>query len=79
MNQKQLADVLIKILGLSFGVDGVIRIFSGVISIFSEVIRNGISGIYFWTTPLTGGALVLIAFLLIVLSQTIADVMFRDE
>jgi len=81
MNQKQLANVLIKILGLSFGVEGVVRIFTGIISIFSEVASRGLPGLYLylWTTPLGGLAIGVIGFVLIVLSRTIADILFGDE
>jgi hypothetical protein len=79
MNQKQFANVLIKVLGIYFLVDGVIRIFSGVISLFSAMIARGISGIYLWATPVIGIILAIIGFLLIVLSQPIADLLFKDE
>ncbi|HEY3760157.1 MAG TPA: hypothetical protein VGN23_00210 [Verrucomicrobiae bacterium] len=79
MNQKQLANVLVKILGLYFAVDGIVRIFNGVITIFMEVINRGLPGFYYWTSLLSGMLVGVIGFLLIVLSSVIADLMFRDE
>ena len=80
MTKKQLADVLIKILGLYFCVDGILRVVSGVITVFATLAtRFGTGSIYTWVTPFTGLILVAIGFLLIVLSRAIADVLFRDE
>ena len=80
MTKKQLADVLIKILGLSFCVDGIIRMVSGVINLLANLAtRLSMGSIYTWITPFTGLILALIGFLLIVLSRAIADVLFRDE
>jgi len=80
MTKKQLADVLIKILGLSFCVDGIIRVASGVVTLFASLTTRFSSGsVYIWATPFTGLLLGLIGFLLIVFSRAIADIMFRDE
>ncbi len=80
MTKKQLADVLIKILGLSFCVDGIIRVVSGVVTLFATLTsRFGAASAYVWVTPLSGLLLGLIGFLLIILSRAIADMMFRDE
>jgi len=80
MTKKQLADVLIKILGLSFCVDGVVRAASGILNLFAMLtIRNGSSSLYIWLNPLTGLLLAVIGFLLIVLSRPIADFLFKDE
>jgi len=80
MNQKQLANVLIKILGLSFCVDGIIRIVSGVLTLFATLTsRFGTGSVYVWATPFTGLVLATIGLLFIVLSRTIADMLFRDE
>ena len=80
MTKKQLADVLIKILGLSFCVDGLIRLVSGVVTLFASfTTRFSTGSIYIWATPFTGLVLGLIGFLLIVFSRAIADMMFRDE
>ena len=80
MNSKQLANVLIKILGLSFCVDGLVRAASGILNLFAMLaIRNNSSSIYIWLNPLTGLLLVVIGFLFIVLSREIADLLFKDE
>jgi hypothetical protein len=80
MTKKQLADVLIKILGLSFCVDGIIRIVSGIVTLFASLTTRFSTGsIYVWATPFTGLILAAIGILFIVLSRTIADMLFRDE
>lgn len=80
MTKKQLADVLIKILGLSFCVDGVIRMVSGVITLFASLATRFSTGsIYVWATPFTGLILAVIGLLFVVLSRLIADIIFRDE
>jgi len=83
MNQKQLANVLIKILGLSFCVDGIIRIVSGAISFLAALTNRGTFGYssasYYVATPLSGVAMGVIGILLIALSKPIADMLFKDE
>ena len=80
MNPKQLANVLIKILGLYFCVDGVVRIISGMLNLFAVLTtRNGLGSIYAWLNPFTGLILAAIGFLFIVLSRPIADLLFKDE
>ena len=80
MSKKQLADVLIKILGLSFCVDGIIRVVSGAINLLATLVTRFSTGsVYSWITPFTGLVLGLIGFLLIMFSRTIADILFRDE
>ena len=44
MQQKQLANVLIKILGLYFGVDGLVRIVSGVLNMLAVLTAAVASG-----------------------------------
>ena len=80
MKQRQLADVFIKVLGLYFLVDGVVRVISGVLNLFATLTtRGGYTSVYLWLTPLTGVILAVIGFLFIVLSRAIADLLFRDE
>ena len=80
MNSKQLANVLIKILGLSFCVDGVVRAASGILNLFAMLTsRNGFGSAYLWLNPLTGLLLAVIGFLFIVFSRPIADFLFKDE
>jgi len=80
MKSKQLANVLIKILGLSFCVDGVVRAASGMLNLFAMLtIRNSSSSMYNWFNPLTGLLLAVIGFIFIVLSRPIASFLFKDE
>jgi len=80
MNQKQLANVLIKILGLYFCVDGVVRVISGVFNLLAILAsRSGFGSFYAWVSPFTGIILGGIGLLLILLSRMIADVLFKDE
>ena len=80
MNPKQLANVLIKILGLSFCVDGVVRGASGILNLLAMLTsRNGLSATYLWVNPLTGLLLAAIGFLFIVLRRPITDLLFKDE
>ena len=81
MNQKQFASVLIKVLGIYFLVDGAIRVFSGVLVLFSSILGRGMmgTGIYLWTGPAAGIVLAAVGILLTVLSQPIADLLFKDE
>ena len=80
MNQKQLANVLIKILGLYFCVDGFVRIVSSVISLLAVLTsRNGFGSLYAWVSPFTGLLMAAIGLLFILLSRAIADILFKDE
>ncbi len=80
MNQNQLANVLIKILGLYFCVDGFVRIVSGVLNLLAMLTsRNGFGSFYAWVSPFIGLILAAIGFLLIVLSRAIADILFKNE
>jgi len=80
MNQKQLANVLIKILGLSFCVDGLMRMASGFLNLFAVLTsRGGLGSLYTWFNPFIGLVPVIVGFLFIVLSRVIADFLFKDE
>ena len=80
MNQKQLANVLIKVLGLSLCAESVVRIVSSAFNLLSALVsRGGLGGLYIWLNPLTGIVLGAIGLGFIFLSKVIADFLFKDE
>jgi uncharacterized membrane protein HdeD (DUF308 family) len=80
MNQKQLADVLIKILGLSSCVQGVMHIASGIFSLLEMLSNRGNVGNYFlWVNILTGLILAAIGVFFILQSRLVSDKLFKDE
>jgi hypothetical protein len=80
MKQNQLANVLIKMLGLYFCVDGFVRVVSGVLSLLVDIMsRSGFGSFYGWVSPFSGLIMAAIGLLLILLSRAIADILFKDE
>lgn len=82
MNQKPLANILIKVLGLSLCAQSVTHILSAVINLFSFIAttRGSYSGgLYMWLNPFLGAVPAIIGFLFIALSKPIADLLLRDE
>lgn len=80
MKQKELANVLIKVLGLYFLVDGGVRVISGALNLLGALTTLRTFGsFYTWVTPFTGMLLAAIGLLLILLSRAIADILFKDE
>lgn len=80
MQQRQLANVLIKILGLYFGVDGLVRIVSGVLNMLAVLTsRGGFGSFYTWISPFAGMIMAALGMLFILLSRPIADILFKDE
>ena len=83
MNQRQLANVLIKILGLSLCAQSVTHILSSAISLFSVLtttLRTGYSGgLYTWLSPLLGVTTAIIGLLFIFMSKPIAEMLFKEE
>ncbi len=80
MNQKQLANVLIKVLGLSLCAQSVMHIVSGVFNLFSMLVnRGGVGSLYLWLNPLTGMGLAVLGILFITLSRVITDFLIKDE
>jgi hypothetical protein len=76
MNQKQLANVLVKILGLSLCTQGVLHIVSVIISsIVTVAARNSV----LLLNLLSGLILGAVGVLLIVQSRRICDKLFKDE
>jgi len=80
MKQNQLANVLVKILGLYFLVDGGVRMISGALNLLGALTSlRTFSSFYVWVTPFTGMLLAAIGLLLILLSRAIAGLLFKDE
>jgi len=80
MTQKQLANVLIKILGLSCCVEGVVRMGSGFLNLFATLTtRSGFGSMYAWFNPFIGLIPLVIGVLFILLSRVIAEFLFKDE
>jgi hypothetical protein len=78
MKSKQLANVLIKILGLSVFVHGIPSIITGLYTVLQ--IRNvGPQSGFYWLYPLSPVVLVAIGIYLIVKSQDVAAFLFKDE
>jgi len=80
MKQSQLANVLIRILGLYFCVDGGVRIISGALNLLAALASlRAFGSLYTWIAPLTGMIMAAIGLLLILSSRALADIMFKDE
>ena len=80
MKQSQLANVLIKMLGLYFCVEGFVRIVSGVLSLLAALTSlRSFGSLYTWVAPFTGMIMAAIGLLLILLSRAIADALFKDD
>ena len=78
LKSKQLANVLIKILGLSVLVHGIPSIITGLFSLV-QVRGVGSRGDYFWLYPLSSVVLVAIGVYLIVKSRDVTACLFKDE
>jgi len=80
VNQKQLANVLIRILGLYFLVDGGVRTISGALNLLASLANLRTFGsVYVWITPFTGMLLAAVGLVLILASRALADILFKDE
>jgi len=80
MKQNQLANVLIKILGLYFCVDGGVRIISGMLNLLGALTSlRSFGSFYPWVAPLSGMIMAAIGLLLILLSRALADILFKDD
>ena len=73
MKSKQLANVLIKILGLSVIVHGIPSIVMGFVSSLS--LARASAGLGVWNYPLSSVAVVVIGLLLIIQSRAVADIL----
>jgi hypothetical protein len=77
MNQKQLANVLVKILGLSLCTQGVLHIVSVIINSIVTTVATRSSVLLL--NSLSGLILGAVGVLLIVQSRRICDKLFKDE
>jgi hypothetical protein len=78
MKPKQLANVLIKILGLSVVVHSIPSLVTELLPILQP---NGMRsmGAYFWVYPFSTVMLIALGIYLIVASRKIAECLFKDE
>ena len=82
MSQKQLANVLIKILGLSLCVYSITPIATGIVDLFANLLRLVQYNVHSntWSYPMMTGLLsAVIGIYLIVRSHFIADKLFKDK
>jgi phosphate/sulfate permease len=78
MNQKQLANVLTKILGLSLCADGAMRAINGIISLIEMGATRGIFSIWLLNS-LDGLVSAAIGIFFIVRSRWLVEKLFKDE
>jgi hypothetical protein len=78
MKSKQLANVLIKILGLSVLVHGIPSIITGLLTLV-HARGVGSRGDYFWLYPLSSVVLVAIGVYLIVKSRDVVELLFKGD
>ena len=82
MNQKQLANVLIKILGLSMCVYGITPIATGIMDLFANLLQLVQYNVHSntWSSPMMTGLLsAVIGVYLIIRSRSIAGTLFKNE
>jgi len=79
MKTKQLANVLIKILGLSVVVHSVPAIMTGLINIIREASIASRSPRDYWFYPVLSLVLAALGICLIVMSRCVADFLFKSE
>jgi uncharacterized membrane protein HdeD (DUF308 family) len=80
MKTKQLANILIKILGLSVLAHGIPSILNGLSTMFQAFGSHGnYYSNYFWVYPLSSVVSVVIGIYLIVKSRDVAAFLFKDE
>ena len=74
MKTKQLANVLIKILGLSVCTQSVMHFLSAIINMFASSRMP-----FMWTNFVSGTILVLLGICLIVKSRCVTELLFKNE
>ena len=81
MKTKQLANILIKILGLSVIVHGIPSIITGFLPMLQAIGRSSSGGFggFYWLYPFSSVILVVIGIYLIVKSRDVAAFLFKDE
>jgi hypothetical protein len=77
MNTKQLANVLVKVLGLSVAVHSIPAVITG---LFSAVQIRGVTGPgAYWLYPVSSLVLMAIGIYLIVRSKDVVEFLFKNE
>ena len=79
MKTKQLANVLIKILGLSVLVHGIPSIITGLLTLVRASGVGSRGDYFFWVYPLSSVVLVAIGICLIVKSREVAEYLFKGD
>ena len=80
MKTKQLANILVKILGLSVLVHAIPSIISGLLPFLQAIGSHGnFYSNYFWLYPLSSVISVVIGIYLIIKSREITAFLFKDE
>ena len=80
MKTKQLANILIKILGLSVLVHGIPSFLSGFLPLFQAIGSQGNSyTIYFWIYPLSSVVMIASGIFLVVKSRDVTAFLFNGE
>jgi hypothetical protein len=80
MKTKQLANVLIKVLGLSVLVHGIPSILTGLWTMLQAgTVGFGSHGNYYWRYPLSSVVLVAVGIYLIVRSREVTAFLFKDK
>lgn len=80
MKTKQLANILIKILGLSVIVHGIPSILTGLLTVLQAGgVGFGSRGGYFWLYPLSSVVLLAVGIYLILKSRDVAAFLFKDD
>ena len=77
MKSKQLANVLIKILGLSLCAQSVMHIVTGIFNLLANI--NTYRGGFLWSGFLTGSILAAIGIYFIVRSRNVAECLLKGE
>ena len=79
MNEKQLSNILVKILGLSICAESVVRIITGILNLLTTHLPALAMRSILWTDLFSGLVLAAIGVTLIRLSRPTVDLLFKDE
>ena len=80
MKTKQLANILIKILGLDVLVHGIPSIISGLLPVFQAMSSPGnVYWNHYWIYPLSAAVSVVIGIYLVIKSRDVAAFLFKNE
>jgi hypothetical protein len=83
MNQKQLANVLVKVLGLSLGVEGTMRVVYAIVNLMVSGLSSKSSGVgmsFVWLlNSFSGFLLAAIGVFFIIRSRWLVEKLFKNE